>query len=135
VKPSDVLLNITGASIGRVACAPPNLIEANVNQHVAIIRPVEALNPRYLMYWLSQPAIQKFINEEQKGATRQGFTKAQIETFQIPLPSLAEQHRIVAYLDDLQAKVDSLKQVQAETSAELDALLPSILDKAFKGEL
>jgi type I restriction enzyme S subunit len=92
VKPSDVLLNITGASIGRVACAPPNLIEANVNQHVAIIRPVEALNPRYLMYWLSQPAIQKFINEEQKGATRQGFTKAQIETFQIPLPSLASQH-------------------------------------------
>ena len=42
---------------------------------------------------------------------------------------------IVAYLDNLQAKVDHLKELQAKTSAELDALLPSILDKAFKGEL
>jgi type I restriction enzyme, S subunit len=41
----------------------------------------------------------------------------------------------VAYLDDLQAKVDGLRALQAQTAAELDALLPSILDKAFKGEL
>ena len=42
---------------------------------------------------------------------------------------------IVAYLDNLQAKVDALKQLQAETAAELDALLPSILGRAFRGEL
>lgn len=56
----------------------------------------------------------------------------------IPFPrkvSLVEQRRIVAYLDDLQAKVDTLKALQAQTAAELDALLPSVLDKAFKGEL
>jgi len=46
-----------------------------------------------------------------------------------------EQRRIDAYLDDLQAKVDRLKALQAQIAAELDALLPSILDKAFKGEL
>jgi type I restriction enzyme S subunit len=48
---------------------------------------------------------------------------------------LDEQHRIVAYLDGLQANVDQLKALQAQTRAELDALLPSILDRAFKGEL
>jgi type I restriction enzyme S subunit len=55
----------------------------------------------------------------------------------LPVPKLLlpEQSRIVAYLDDLQAKVDALKKLQAETAAELDALLPSVLDKAFKGEL
>ena len=55
----------------------------------------------------------------------------------LPIPSLShgEQRRIVAYLDGLQAKIDSLKQLQAKTQAEIDALLPSILDKAFKGEL
>jgi len=53
----------------------------------------------------------------------------------IPLPSLPEQRRIVAELDALQAQVDSLKRLQADTAAELDALLPAILDRAFKGEL
>ena len=53
----------------------------------------------------------------------------------MPSPPLSEQRRIVAYLDDLQAKVDALKKLQAETAAELDALLPSILDRAFRGEL
>ena len=48
---------------------------------------------------------------------------------------LPKKHRIVAYLDNLQAKVEALKRLQAETATQLDALLPSILDKAFKGEL
>jgi type I restriction enzyme S subunit len=46
-----------------------------------------------------------------------------------------EQCRIVAYLDGLQAKLDALRCLQSETAAELDALMPSILDKAFRGEL
>lgn len=135
VQPDDVLLNITGASIGRVACAPSDLVEANVNQHVAIIRPTDVLYPRYLMYWLSQPAVQDLINDEQKGATRQGFTKAQIEALEITLLPPEEQKHLVDYFDRLQTKVDSLKQLQSDTAAELDALLPSVLDKAFKGEL
>lgn len=55
----------------------------------------------------------------------------------LPIPDLSEdeQLRIVSYLDGLQAKVDALKKLQAQTSAELDALLPSILDRAFKGDL
>ena len=53
----------------------------------------------------------------------------------IPVGTLSEQRRIVAYLDGVQAKVDALKKMQAETAAELAALLPSVLAKAFKGEL
>lgn len=135
VQPRDVLLNITGASIGRVACAPDHVTVANVNQHVAIIRPAKEIETRYLMYWLSQPAVQEFINAEQKGATRQGFTKSQIESFEVPVPTPIEQRRIVAELDALQAEVDALKRLQSVTAAELDALLPAVLDRAFKGEL
>jgi type I restriction enzyme, S subunit len=58
-----------------------------------------------------------------------------LSSLPIPILDIIEQRRIVTYLDDLQARVDGLKQLQTETSAELDALLPSILDKAFKGEL
>ncbi|MBN1547293.1 MAG: restriction endonuclease subunit S, partial [Syntrophaceae bacterium] len=53
----------------------------------------------------------------------------------IPAVSREEQRRIVAYLDDLQAKVDSLKKLQQEAEAELNALMPSILSRAFAGEL
>ncbi len=53
----------------------------------------------------------------------------------LSVDSRSEQHRIVAYPDDLQAKVEAVKQRQVTTAAHLDALLPSILDKAFKGEL
>jgi type I restriction enzyme S subunit len=56
----------------------------------------------------------------------------------IPFPdeiSLSEQRCIVAELDTLQATVNKLKRLQTDTASELDALLPSILDKAFKGEL
>jgi len=54
---------------------------------------------------------------------------------ELPVPPLEEQRRIVAYLDDAQARIDRLKALQGTTAAELDAVLPSILDKAFKGEL
>ena len=49
--------------------------------------------------------------------------------------SETDQRRIVAYLDGLQAKVDELRRLQAETQKELNALMPSILAKAFAGEL
>ncbi len=63
------------------------------------------------------------------------ISQPKLEAMPIPVPSLPEQRRIVAELDALQAQVDALKRLQAETAAELDALLPAVLDKAFKGGL
>jgi type I restriction enzyme S subunit len=63
------------------------------------------------------------------------LNRKQLFGFDFTHPPLAEQRRIVAELDALQAEVDALKRLQAETAAELDALLPAILDKAFNGEL
>jgi type I restriction enzyme S subunit len=56
---------------------------------------------------------------------------------QLPFPEASprEQSDVIKYLDDLQAQVDVFKQLQTETAAELNALIPSVLDKAFKGEL
>ncbi len=68
-------------------------------------------------------------------AGQQRVPQSFLEQKIIAVPPLEEQWRIVAYLDDLHARVDALKRLQAETAAELDALLPSILDRAFKGEL
>jgi type I restriction enzyme S subunit len=56
-------------------------------------------------------------------------------SFVVAVPPLHEQRRIVAELDVLQADVDALKRVRAEATAEFDALLPAVLDRAFKGDL
>ena len=68
-------------------------------------------------------------------STMPKISQPKLEALAVPVPPLAEQHRIVAELDALQAEVDALKRLQAESAAELDALLPAILDRAFKGEL
>ena len=64
-----------------------------------------------------------------------GISAGNLKTVRVPVPPIPEQRRIVAYLNNLQTKVDVLKRLQTETAAELDALLPSVLDKAFKGGL
>jgi len=64
-----------------------------------------------------------------------GISASNLKTVCIPIPGLPEQRLIVSYLQSLQTKVNALGQEQVEVAAELDALLPSVLDKAFKGEL
>jgi len=87
---------------------------------------------------LTSGKVRDYIQQSAKGTSPTMKKISQEVVRNIPFPtgiSLIEQRRIVTYLDDLQGKVDALKRLQAETAAELDALLPSILDKAFKGEL
>jgi type I restriction enzyme S subunit len=75
------------------------------------------------------------LDEKSRGSTRAGVNSTILRQLKFPLPPLDEQRHIIGYLDRLQAEVDELIAVQDATQAELDALLPSILDRAFKGEL
>jgi type I restriction enzyme S subunit len=93
----------------------------------------ESVSPYYVRYCLQCPLVQDDLKG--RGTALKNVNSSKIKSVQIPVFPLPEQRRIVAYLDNLQAKVDALKRLQDETAAELDALLPSVLDKAFKGEL
>ncbi|MEY3125132.1 MAG: hypothetical protein RLZZ573_1652 [Pseudomonadota bacterium] len=118
IATSDVLLNITGASIGRSAVADSRVAGGNVNQHVCIIRtkPSE-LNPFLLNQYLISQNGQSQIDSFQAGGNRQGLNFSQIRSFLIPLSkALFEQQRIadcLSSLDELIAaqarKVDALK--------------------------
>lgn len=122
VQFQDVLLNITGASIGRATIAPAEMAGARVNQHVAILRPTDDLFPRFLLTFLASPSVQRMIDTIQVGATRQALTKAMIERFEIPLPPLAEQKRIVAKVDELMALCDRLDAQQQEREQQASKL-------------
>lgn len=96
------------------------------------------VDKRFVHYWLRSSPVREYIGHAAKGTSPTMKKLSQGAVTNIPFParlSVPEQRRIVAYLDELQANVDMLEQLQAETAAELDAMLPSILDKAFKGEL
>lgn len=127
VKADDVLLNITGASIGRVATAPKDMEGARVNQHVCIIRPTAEIIPPFLELFLASPVVQDLIDDVQVGATREALTKAMIEQFEIPIPPLAEQRRIVAKVEQLMALVDALEQQLAASRATAANLLTALV--------
>ena len=101
------------------------------------LRPDRAkMNPDFLVFALSSRSVREQIEEIGKTtAGNIGISGANAKSFKVPVPPLPEQRRIVVELDVLQAELDALKRLQAETATELDALLPSVVDKAFKGEL
>ena len=138
VAQGDVFLNITGASIARCCIAPNSLAGARVNQHVAIIRPMQQrLVPKFLEYILISPAVKDDLLGigEKAGATRQALTKSQLQSFRIPLPTLPEQKRIVAILDELKANSTGLVCAARRKLDLLAGLKQSIPHKAFAGEL
>jgi type I restriction enzyme, S subunit len=132
VATGDVLLNITGASIGRVAWVDKLDREANVSQHVCLIRPKpELLTSAYLSVFISLPATQRLILQVQAGASRQALNHQQVRAFEIPVPPFPLQKEFAQRVREIR----ELESAQAQSRARLDALFASLLDKAFKGEL
>ncbi|NUW71951.1 restriction endonuclease subunit S [Vibrio mediterranei] len=132
----DVLLNITGASIGRVNLAPECFVGGRVNQHVSIIRcNPSILLPRYLHIYLASPKMQKWIEGENYGATRQALTKSMIESLELIPPPVEEQKEIVRQVDQYFAFADTIEAQVKKAQARVDNLTQSILAKAFRGEL
>jgi type I restriction enzyme S subunit len=92
--------------------------------------------PHLVASYINSPLGRAYMFSERRQMTGQANVNAtKLKALPIALPTLPEQRRIVAYLDGLQTQVDALKRLQDDTAAELDALLPSILDRAFKEEL
>jgi type I restriction enzyme S subunit len=103
---------------------------------IQVALPKDRVLPEFFVAAWNSSATRSVI--EEKAKTTSGIWKinqGHIFSTRIPVPPLPEQRRIVAELDAMQAEVDALKRLQAETAAELAALLPALLDRAFKGEL
>lgn len=115
----------------------PEVKQLAMTHTLCVLKPDRTkVEPRYLLHFARSPIFLEELTGTMNpnvGVPTLGL--GVIRGAGIPVVTLTEQRRIVAYLDGLQAKVDTLKQLQADTAAELAALLPSILDKAFKGEL
>lgn len=134
VKQGDIVFAIR-ATVGKMRFVPPELDGANLTQGTARLAPSSKILGRFLFWALQTRGARDAIDAACKGSTFREITLGRLRVIKVPLPPLAEQQRVVNALDALQAKVDEARALQSETAAELDAMVPAILDKAFKGEL
>ena len=114
---NDVLLNITGASIGRSAVYK-GLDEGNVNQHVCIIRPIEGYHPDFIQLNLASDRGQKQIKSSQTGGGREGLNFQQIGKMKFVFPTLDEQKQIGNYFNNIDHLI-TLHQREYEKLQEL----------------
>ena len=91
--------------------------------------------PEFLKLTLNFMRAEGVFLDAQRFQVNTKLNASEFGEFDIIVPPIPEQRRIVTEMDALQVKVDDLRHLQAETATELDALLPAILDRAFKGEL
>lgn len=108
VKPYDVLLNITGASIGRSCLVPGAFDRANVNQHVCIVRAENPIHSNWISLCIPSNTVQTQIDCSQNGAGREGLNFEQIGNMSIALPSDSEINAISRHLDRETARIDAL---------------------------
>ena len=131
VQPKDVLLNITGASIGRSCVVPGRVQEANVNQHVCILRLEDVLDPNFLQSFLSSWRGQKLVYQSQAGGGREGLNFENIRTFIFNIPELPEQQKIAAFL----SAVDTKSQQLQRKKELLEQYKKGIMQKIFSQEI
>jgi type I restriction enzyme S subunit len=95
----------------------------------------EEIDSRFLMWSLVAQPFSEYANALSLRARMPKLNRQQLLSYDLAVPPLDEQRRIVAYLDSVRAKGQALLRLQEETQRELDALVPSVLDRAFRGEL
>ena len=139
VKARDILLNITGASIGRCAMVPDPFVEADVNQHVLILRLIDYSPLEYLHLAMTSPVVQDAIMEQQAGATKEGLSATKASNLLVPLPPLREQKLIRNSIEEMMGHIlqyDALETAREKLDADLpERLHKSILQLAVQGKL
>ncbi|MGL4411694.1 MAG: restriction endonuclease subunit S [Bacteroidales bacterium] len=124
---NDILLNITGASIGRSTIVTEEITKGNVNQHVCIIRLKDKTLPRFVCSYLLSNTGQKLIDSYQAGGNRQGLNFEQIKSFFIPLPPLPEQQRIATLLGVWDTAIEKQTKLVAALQTRKRALMQQLL--------
>lgn len=133
VYSNDILLNITGGSLGRSVLVPNDLLEGNVSQHVCIIRPI-CIENMFLHNVVLSPFFQNFIFSSTTGAGREGLPKYNLEQFLVPIPPLKEQQRIINKIDQLIKICNVFEENIKQSTSQNEKLLQQVLREALRKE-
>ena len=135
VKKNDVLLNITGGSIGRTCLVDCEIGEANVNQHVCIIRTSKDKYAKWLSVFMKSNSAQSQIFYSQTGAGREGLNFSQIGNMRLLFPPFVEQQEILDFLDQENLRFDNLILKQQSLIEKMKEYRASIISHAVTGKI
>lgn len=125
-----VLLVTIGATLGKVGLAPRPV---SSNQQITGMRFVDSIMPDHAYWWFRSQYYA--LREVAPAATLPILNQRLLGSLSIRVPPWGVQREVVGYLDGMQERVEQLRRLQKETEAQLDALIPAVLAKAFRGEL
>jgi type I restriction enzyme, S subunit len=135
VVEGDFLFSITGY-LGMFAIAPHLEEDAFINQHIALCRPRDGFNKRFVGYWaIAKAGGFYYLNKKTRGATKAGLGLDDVKSFPVPLPTLPEQQAIVAEIESRLSVADKIEETITDSLKQAEFLRQSILKKAFEGKL
>lgn len=132
VSYGDVLLTIVG-TIGRCAVFENENIKVALQRSVAVIKPTEIINSRFLMYAFLSSS--KFLNERARGVAQKGIYLETLRELNISFPTYENQILIVERLDTLSSEIKRVSNHYSEKLEQITTLKNAVLAKAFNGEL
>lgn len=136
VQTEDILITITGNTIGKVAVVPASLGEGYVNQHIALVRPLPDYDVQFVAWYLSsQEGGQKQIADTQYGMTKPGLSLTDVENLNVPFAPAREQRQIVARVKALLGQAEAIEAAVRLSRRRLDLAEQALLARAFRGEL
>ncbi|MHB8894943.1 MAG: restriction endonuclease subunit S [Candidatus Geothermincolia bacterium] len=136
VYPGDVLMNIVGPPLAKVAVVPKRYPEWNINQAIAVFRPVGSVNSEFLrIALLGSKNLREIIAHTRGIVGQSNLSLEQCRNLEVEVPPLPEQHEIVRRVEALFALVDQIETRYAKAKTHVDRLTQSILAKAFRGDL
>ena len=133
VRASDVVVTIT-ADLGRVGVVPEG-VSGYVNQHVALARPIDPSNGRWIAWYLASEMGQTQMLTKDRGVTKAGLGLDDIRDVRIPVLDARQRDDIVTEIEVRFARADRLEAEAQKALALIDRLEAAILAKAFRGEL
>lgn len=130
----DVLVSIT-ADLGSIAVVPNNIEEAYINQHIAMIRFINASQGEFMAWYLRSEWGQKDLLKNKRGGGKLGLGLDDIRNTPVPVVSDNEAERILSFVDSRLSVCESIEQTVNTTLQQAEAMRQSILKEAFEGRL
>ena len=127
----DILLSLTG-NVGRIGILPQEMLPAALNQRVCCLRIKEdVISKQYLFYWLRRETFVRDCIKASKGVAQLNLSSKWFANYTVPVPSIPEQERIVARIEELFSQLDSGVEILRKAKLQLAVYRQAVLKKAF----